>query len=311
LLAEVYDTDISKRFIKGEKNYHLEVLSFNDNGMSTINLSDEDYHFNEVWLCESNQGQIFLSGLYTENNSKSNIDGVFYIKIGIDSKLEDERYYKIPLEIINQFKSEKEQQKNEKKENPQMNDLSLQEIRATKDGGVLIIAEEYYVTESISTDSKGAIDTYHTYHYNDILVTKIDKSGEMIWMKKLPKEQIGAGNKGGMSFAYKEHNGWHYFFYVDDIKNINFDLNQNKAPHYYRDGYGGGILSAYSINDTDGAVTKSSLADFKHLKINENDKPLKFRRFTIDLILSTKTGIIFEVYKKRKEDVMIHIDIED
>ncbi len=310
LLAEVYDTDISKRFIKGEKNYHLEVLSFSNDGMSIIDLSDEDYYFNDVWLYESTQGQIFLSGLYTENNSKFNIDGVFYIKIGIDSELEDGRYYKIPLEIINQFKSEKEQKKNEKKENPQMNDLDLQKIIVTKDGGALIIAEEYYVVTKTSSNSEGVTKTSYTYYYNDILVTKIDKSGEMIWMKKLPKGQIGSRNKGSMSFAYKEHNGWHYFFYVDDIKNINLDLNQNKAPRDYRDG-SGGILSAYSINDTDGAVIKSSLADFRHLKINENDKPLKFRRFSTNLILSTKTGIIFEIYKKRKEDVMIHIDIED
>jgi len=311
LLAEVYDTDVSKKFIGDKKNYHLEVFSFSENGMEVIDLKDEDHHFNDVWLFESSKGEIYLSGLYSDSQKTDyQVEGFFYIKLESKSFSGAGHYYKIPLEIVNQFKTKKQQKKNKKKKGKDklaMADLELRQMISTKDGGVLLIAEEHFVVEHTSVDSRGVMHTSYTYHYKDILTAKISSSGELVWMKKLPKAQKGGRGRGGMSFSYREKNGKHYFFYVDNIKNINLSLNEK--PIYHSDG-SGGIFSVFIVDDKDGSVEKSSLVNLREVKIREAKKPQKVYQYSTERVVKSGNGMVFEVYKKGKEDVMIHIDFD-
>ena len=311
LLAEVYNTDVVKKYIHDTKNYHLELLKIDNGALETIKLDEGKNNITDAWMYDGPKGNIYLSGFYSKDKYWNKADGVFLIKILDDGTVENTEYYEIPLSVLNMYQKERTQKKNKKKKNKgklDFENLELREVHVQSDGSIIIIGEQHYIIEHTYTDSKGNTHTTYTYYYNDILVTKIAKDGELAWMKKLPKSQRGGAGLGGMSFKYIKQGNYHYFFYLDNIKNI--DLPTNKRPAFHMDGKGG-IYTAYRLDDETGEVKKTSILDFANVKINGYKKPQKLYQFSKTRVFKTSQGVVFEAYKKKKEDVMIRIDIND
>ena len=306
ILAEVFDTDVSKKYVKGKKNYHLEMLKIKDAEIEKIKIQTEDYHINTIWMHEGSDNNIYMAGFYNEEKGYyKNVDGVFLMKLDQDGSIETSSHHKIPLEIINQFKKARTQKKNAKKDKKgklDFENLVLREIILKEDGSITLVGEQYFVR--VYTDSKG--NKRYTYYYQDILVTNIDKDGDLEWMRKLPKRQKGGTPRGGMGYEHVSHDGNDYFFYVDNDKNI--DLTADQEPKYHVDGLGG-ILTAYKIEGQSGKVSKSSIIDFKLAPV-KGSKPMPIYQFNTGRIIRTSKGMIFEVYKKKKEDVMVHVDFK-
>ena len=156
--------------------------------------------------------------------------------------------------------------------------------------------------------------SYVTYHNNDILVSKIDASGNLAWMKKIPKRQYGKPKmgevydtskvyQGGMSYSYFNTNGNHYIVFLDNVKNIDLELDQIPALH--SDGHGG-YLTSYKINDNTGEMSKGSILDTRNVA-----EDLEVYQFSNNRIVKTdENQFVLEVYKKSKEDVLIKVDIK-
>ncbi len=312
LLAEVYNTDVTRKYIHDNKNYHLEILKIDNGALETIKLDEGNKNITDAWLYDGPKGDIYLSGFYSKDKYWVKSDGIFLIKIKEDGAVQKPAYYEFPLSLLNMYEKERTQKKNKKnkkkkeKRRPDFSNLELREIHVQNDGSIIIIGEQYYVVEHTYTDSKGYTHTTYTYHYHDILVAKITVNGELSWMKKLPKVQIGSVGRGGMSFKYIKQGNYHYFFYLDNIKNIDLPLNKRPATHV--DGKGG-IYTSYRLDDETGDVKKTSILNFANVKIKGYKKPQKLYQFSRNRVLQTTTGIAFEAYKKHKEDVMISIDI--
>jgi hypothetical protein len=81
----------------------------------------------------------------------------------------------------------------------------------------------------------------------------------MAWVKKIPKNQQGAQGRRGMSFKHYWYAGNDYFFYLDNIKNMN--LQPTVVPAIHMDG-AGGFLTVCRI-DMDGNISKGSLMNLK------------------------------------------------
>jgi len=178
-----------------------------------------------------------------------------------------------------------------------------------KDGSILLVGEQYYLRTYTTTDSNGNSYTRYVYYYEDLLVTKIDADGELEWMKKIPKKQKGGASLGGMSYEHIEKDGTHYFFFLDHIDNIELEVNAKQRPKYHSDGRGG-IFTCVEIEDDTGEVSKSSILDMKNISVSGSKKPITAYQFSVDRILETESGLVFEAYKKGKEDIMIHVDFK-
>ncbi|MBN2668982.1 MAG: hypothetical protein JXR60_07120 [Bacteroidales bacterium] len=308
ILAEVYDSEVPKKYIKDKKNYHLELLVISNGEISIHKINDSEYSLPTVFLFENATGNLYLAGTYNSEHKYDNIEGFFYQTIYADGSVGEFITAKIPKDILNQFESERTQKKNEKKDKKGDLDLPNIEMRrviSTSDGGTLLIAEEHLIVSHTSVDSQGRTRTYYTYHYQDIYTMKYNKEGQVEWMKKLPKSQSGRDGKGGMSFKYIGKNDNHYFFFTDNEKNIN--LAENERPANQIDG-SAGVLTVYKVADSDGQVTKSNIVNYKSVVIEGYKKPMPVYQHYIDRIFETPTGMAFEVYKKQKQDVMLHVD---
>ena len=309
ILTTVYDdntTDV-KKSRDGKANYHIELMKIKAGStkidMTPIKLADK--FISKIWLYESAKDEMICAGFYNKGKDLNDADGILVFKIQKDGKLSDILSYEIPVEVLNQYASKRTQRKNEKKDEDEdaaeFQELDLRDVRIEKDGGLLLIGEQYYIRQHTSYSSNGGSRTYYTYHYNDMLITKINAAGKLAWMKKLPKQQVGRNGQGGMSYNYIPGKTHHYFVFLDNEKNKN--LTMNEVPARHSDG-AGGFLTAYKIHNITGEVKKEYILDTRDVK------GIELYQFTTRRILPvSSTEFVLESYKKKKEDVMIKVGL--
>lgn len=313
LLSTVYNDNTTK-LKKGEKpNYHIELIRIKavtgELRATTIGLGDK--FINKIWMYENGNKDMLCAGYYTKTQDTDNADGVFMFKIDKEGKAYDLVSHEIPVKVLNQYLSAREQKKNEKKDEEdraEFTDLELRDVIVQNDGSVILIGEQYYtVTRTYTTTtSTGGMTTRSVtyYYYNDMLITKLDPKGNLAWMQKLAKRQARTGGygKGGMSYQYMSKEGSHYLLFLDNKKNM--DLPLNEIPAMHSDGQGG-FLTAYKVDDANGNVSKLSLFDTRDVQGTE-----VYQFMTDRIVPLSNNEFVIEVYKKKKEDVLIKVTLD-
>lgn len=315
-VTRVYNDDSTDEKKRGDDNanYSIEILkaSAGSNDLKSAKVALEDKFIKTIGMYETPDHQLLCAGYYNDGKSGSAIDGLFRFKMSPDGRLSGHQYYEIPLAILNQNVSKREQRKNEKKEEKgkaQAYRMALEDIVIESDGSMLIVGEENYsITRTTTTGGGGGAprvtSSHTTYYSQDILATKIDANGKLSWMKKIPKDQRGASSwsYNGMSFMLATGTDNHYFCYLDNQKNL--DLPDDEVPATHIDGQGGFFMVS-RIQDRTGAVEKKSLLDSRNIKGME---VYQFKPSRI-IVLNSHT-LVFEVYKKKKEDVLIRVTLD-
>jgi len=308
-LATVFNDDDSriKKYKDGKPNFRLELLCVQQN-VKDFRITKIEVGTNivtDLWLFETTNKQMICAGFYSEaKNTKYSGDlddasGIFMFKTDKNGEAKNVQTYKIPVEVINQYLTDKEQAKNEKadkNDKTEFRDLQLRQLIIQKDGSIIIVGEQYYLI-TYQSYSGNTSHTEYESHYNDMLIAKIDANGKLAWMKKLPKRQKGGLAQGGLSYKYINSNNNHYLVFLDNVKNLT--LPTNKKPATHQDG-AGGFLTAYKVSDASGEVSKVSLLDTKDF----ND--MKLEQFKVDRVLKTgEDQFVVEFYKNQKEDILI------
>lgn len=304
MLTTVYEDNTTKLERDGKANFHMEILKVKTNTgqIKSTKVDMEGKYINELWLKENKSGQIIGAGYYSSNvRQLDDADGVFMFKLDKEGMIKDKKMYEIPVSVLNKYLTERQQKKNEKRDEDDkatFTDLELRNLIVQEDGSIVIIGEQYfYITRTYTTQN--GTTTRTTYYYNDMLVTKINPDGKLAWMQKLGKRQSGAAGQGGMSFKYMQKNGSHYLLFLDNVKNL--ELPSNEVPKRHIDGMGG-FMTAYKLDDKSGDISKLSLFDLRDVKGTE------VFQFNTERILSTSDSeFVVEVYKKKKEDILIKV----
>ena len=224
-----------------------------------------------------------------------------------DGTLHDMYTHQIPVELLNQNESNKTKRKNEKKEGSgegaKFTDLYLRDLMVSKDGSIILTAEQYYVKShttagSMNTGSR----TYYTYHYNDMFIAKILGNGTLGWMKKIPKQQYGRAGRGSMGFNYFHNDKEHFLVFFDNSDNVN--IANDQVPETYSD-YKKGYLTAVRIADAYGSYTRGSILNAKEVE------DFKLHQISADRMMKVGDNkLLIEAYKKGKEDIIVKIDVK-
>ncbi len=309
ILAKVFHDDSEddkKRRRDEEANYHVELFRI-PNGSKEINITKievKDKFINGLQLYESPTGDMVCAGFYNIGKRTGNTDGVIIFKVGKEGAIRDMATYEIPVEVLNEYTSNRTKKRNERKDEDgeaEFPFLSLRQLIIDEDGSLVLVGEQYYTIKKTSSGPSQIV--YYNYNYDNLLVTKIDGAGKMAWMKKIPKKQRGTEGQGGLSYKYIFSKGFHYFLFLDNLKN--YDLPLDKTPAMHSDGKGG-YFTSYKINDADGTSVNSSV-----FNVREMEDDMKLYQFSTDRIVKTgDDDFAVEFYKKKKEDVMIKVTIK-
>lgn len=273
--------------------------------------------FQRFNLLEDNKGSIMCAGYYASGidfkvswNGASalsfNTNGIYCFKMTTKGVVSDLWDLEFPLELIQQYNTDKEQAKNTSREadgKAGIADLKMLEFIAQKDGSYIVIGEQQYIRSEMVMTSMSNIN-----RYGHVVITKISNDGKVVWAKKLPKNQAGVTGdsykpyfEGQMSIKYVSGDNSHYILCIDNPKNG--ELALNKAPLEHKNG-AGGYLTAFKINDADGTIERHTIAEL------ENMDGITAYQFQVTRILgiANKTFLL-EVYKKDKEDANIKITL--
>lgn len=265
LLAKVYDTESRKEKDKdGNPNYHLEVFKFTKDNKQVINakVSVDQYFIQESSLIENAMHDMIIACSYSKNAKKKGTEGVFLGIVNTEGKVAEYKkgFYKFPAAELEKFESRRKRRKIEKDEEYEMPNLKVRDVIVEKDGSVFIACEEYYYIIHNTSSGFGSTyssSSYTTYHYEDMLGTKIDAAGNFMWMRKMPKRQRGTRGRGTMSFKLISDETGYYFLYLDNKKNEH--LEEDETPARHLDGFGGQVM--VSKIDNNGNVTKELIFD--------------------------------------------------
>jgi hypothetical protein len=308
MLTKVFHDDSNddkKKRKDTEANYHVELFVIKS-GSDKIDISkfeNKDKFINRLWLFDTDKDYLVCAGFYSNGKGDfDDCDGIMGFKVKPDGKMYDTFYHEIPTEVLNQYETDRTKRKNEKKERKgegaQFSDLQLKDLIFNADGSFVLVGEQDYIVAH-TTYSQSGSRTYYTYHYCDLLVSKINADGKLGWMKKIAKNQKGMKGKGGMSYKYFGANDSHYFVFLDNVKNIDLPLNEEPKQHSDRQG---GYLTSVKISDADGTLKKGSIFNARDVD------DFGIHQFATNRVLKTaENAFTVEVYKKKKEDVLIKV----
>lgn len=185
----------------------------------------------ETAIFELTNNQLALSGMY-RNFSRTDdegIDGAFYAEIdfnkekplnltfdSFDSSFITEGWtYK---EKRSAFRKQTKGKGQPRLDHYKLRDFTFDSVKKTFTG----IAEQYYVEERSSADSRGYINTTYLYYYNTLIVYQINENGTFDWTAKIPKVQVSANDYGYLSsIAYLKNNEELILLYNDNQDNYN------------------------------------------------------------------------------------------
>lgn len=220
---------------------------------------------------------------------EENDNGIFHFEISKSGKIIKKTIYEFPLALINQNESKSVQNKNdqnEKKDYAGIKNLEIVKIVENTDGSLLVIGSQ-----------KTSLGMAY-YTYGNILVCKIDESGTLLWINKIPR------NMGGYycGLNYYKYKNIDYIFFADNTKNEN--ISDNVDPKYFMSEFSGNLI-AYKIDDTTRKSSRSSVLDINN--INGICGSYFFRNNFIETFQQT---LVIEIMTDKHKEVFVKMKIK-
>jgi len=300
--------------INESKSFELITVSDKEGLKNKILPVKKGLAFDKFDLRESSNGNIIAGGYYANGTDTKvdwtgtmsfsrNINGIYVFEFSKDGNLVRDNDYPFSIELIKQNLSLRQKDKAETREEAGtagINDLVLRNFVLNSDGSIVVIGETNYTKKEWWMTSLEMVT-----HFGDIVATKIDVNGKLVWAQKMAKNQAvlqsNIQDMGGLGISYIQGKGAHYILFVDNRKNAALKMDQPAEPH--KGGFGG-YLTAYKIDDATGKIDKHSILDLTNIK------GIKAYQFNVTRIFEAidKTFML-EVYKKDKEDIMVKMEL--
>ncbi len=296
-LIRKYKEEITKANRNDPNNQSIAILKADGEGtLEEIEFDLGDNFIDDVVLVENSKNDIICAGYYRKPKSWG-VDGTFISTLSAKGELSEPTLYEFSLEFIKKNKriSEKQKNKMEKADDEgklAMSNLYMRKAQVLKDGSIVLAGEIFYITTT--TDSKG--NTRTTYHYDDVIVTKINADGELGWNEKLPKRSTFE------SFKLFTSENYTYILFSDNPKNST--IGDENAPYLCMPKERQVIT--YRIGNEDG--DKKYLALFGYKEIDGTE----VYQYSLGRITGlSENSFAVEMYIKGKQDMMFKVNFDE
>jgi hypothetical protein len=288
------DTDafFDKRRGKPTYSYHIYYVSPNEAMPVDIPIKLKDYFISDVKIEVANNGDILCGGFYSKKATVG-LDGVFSLTIdGVSKQIKQQSLKEISIQTIaennSEFAKKRLMKRQAKGKDQEMYNFDLKNLVLKKEGGFLLVGEQYYITTYTVTDQKTHVSrTHYVYHYNDIIVFNVSPQGEIVWTEKIGKRQVTTDDGGFLSsYALMVHENKLHFLFNDNAKNLTYD---GKGAPYGMDRR----MTAWLTVDEKGKTNREQIFTYKKTKLLCNPK------YSVQ-VSPDEMVVYFQRYRKRR-----------
>jgi hypothetical protein len=230
--------DIRQRYVSNQGDYYLLAIVNNTNArgkvkdindiassmiirldgqrqdVMEISLSKAESMRESDFFCDE-KGNIRMVGM----GSKGGAEGIVYLLIDFNARKMLQESFQPVTRDLTQTISEKQLRKAGDKEIrgraiPDYQNYSFTEGLISDDGSMTGIMERYYVVIVTTTDSKGFSTVTSRYHYDDLLVYRVNADGTFAYATTIVKRQLSINDSGYLSSfgSYADDKNLHLFF---------------------------------------------------------------------------------------------------
>ncbi|MEO0778187.1 MAG: hypothetical protein AAF146_16590 [Bacteroidota bacterium] len=228
---------------KGRPNYQYIILSYPAAGAQPqqYKLQLRDQFITDLTFRIARNGRLVCSGFYSDVGTAS-VKGTYFLQIDPQTKEVFQQSLKAfdfdflldDYSASRQRRIRRAEAEGDLRNEPELYRYSLDDLILRSDGGVVLIAEQYYVDERSFRDIyTGVFNTNFYYNYNDIIVVNIRPSGEIEWATRIPKRQVST-NDGGYysSYAMSIVRDKIYFVFNDNRRNYDERNHNNRLYNF-------------------------------------------------------------------------------
>ena len=212
---------VNEKKIKAPDQSYYELYGYSlllDRSVNTI-IRSENKFLTDVGITADNINRsIVIAGFYSDKTTYSTA-GVFYYALNEDS-LHETKAINTPFstEYLQEFFDEK-------KEDRELVNFSIDRLIVRKDGGVALIAESRYETNRSYFDYYMQSFVSHTYyHYGNLMVLSVNPDGNILWNNVIKKDQNSIDDAGFFSSYYCAVTGGRlvafYNKYIEDNSSV-------------------------------------------------------------------------------------------
>lgn len=165
-------------------SYILFKYDPRDERLVEIALPFDTLYVTDLMIKPDADDNVLLGGFFSRQNA-SQATGVLYARFnGESNKIMTAQAADFSEELMSHYLTDRQMRKDR-----ELTDFYLDQIVLRSDGGMLLLAEQYYVTSSSYRDVYGFWYANDTYNYDDVLALSLSPEGKIEWHVILEKEQ--------------------------------------------------------------------------------------------------------------------------
>lgn len=256
---------VGRQYDKKRRTGYVSVFSVKkeDKKPKESRLKFGTDHVDDVMLSINKENKPMVTGFYRNSNKKYDYDGIFYASLNENKEL---------YEVYKKEFTGSERSQKKGKDVVEDRDFAFSEFIKTSDGGYVGIAENYDMVTYDVMEMNTHMGTSHTAHapttrteyrhyYNDLIVVKFNKEGNIQSMNKIGKRKVYITSSPDKmyerDYASFDHDGNVYLVFNDDP-------GQNNVGRRGRDQHKWDATYIVCIKQ-DGTVKKDLLIENKQL----------------------------------------------
>ncbi|HET8737503.1 MAG TPA: hypothetical protein VFM69_12990 [Pricia sp.] len=241
------------RFEAQERRFQYELVRVGPTGQILQAFNDTG-RFPESLKPILTEGQLKVVGFYADRKD-NRYNGLVYFDLDAASlNIKNKKY--------NPFSEEFMMDKFGREVDAEIKNLIFKDVHITPENDILFSAEEYFVTQGEDI-SGGSTQITDRYHYNDIVLAKLNASGEMEWARNINKTEVTQGDASYASYTAYGLGDAMYFF----INSGEHPQKISKERLLFKQGYSRNPNLFVIKVDRNGDLSHKKLVDDKELRL--------------------------------------------
>ncbi|PBQ31725.1 hypothetical protein CNR22_08060 [Sphingobacteriaceae bacterium] len=273
---------------KPENAHSLLIYNYPEKRFKELDISLNDQFISAIDLLVVAKKTLVVAGLYANKNQYKHA-GTFFMSIDRRSgQIITRGQDNFPKEFLMGFTFDNDPEK----ENELYN-YRITGMISKNDGGIYLLAEQYYVQTETTYHSRMAVSSLNHYYFNDIVVVNISPNSSIRWAKKIRKLQHTINEEVNYSsYSYFGSEEKLHFMYNDHPKNISSKTKR------LRDGIGKNMTTVITSVDANGNSESYSIFKPTELKMHVRPKTT--------ITLASNQFLFYSFRKKESKFGIIH-----